>query len=290
MNKTLLVLAFSLVIPVLLPAQDLMDMLKDDKPSTEYAYATFKTSRIVLGQSIENTAKNNLQFLVQHNFGRINEGAYNWFGLDRSTVRLCVEYGITDRLSASLARSSYGKTVDASLKYKLLRQSKGAKNMPITLSLYSDLAVNGLKWTDNSRKNYFSSRLSFVNQVLVARKFSNSLSLQLTPTMVHKNLVATRAEQNDLYLLGAGGRLKLTQRTSVNAEYYQILAGNPTDAYTSCLSLGLDVETGGHVFQFRLSNAQPMFDEGFLGENTGKWSKADIYFGFTINRMFSFKK
>jgi len=271
-------------------AQDLMDMLNDEAPQTNYTYATFKTTRIVLGQSVENPAKGTLQFLVEHNFGKVNEGAYNMWGLDRSTIRLGLEYGVTDKLSLSLGRSTYEKTVDGALKYKILRQSTGKRNMPLSLSVYAGGAWNGLKWADTSRTNYFSSRMSYVTQLLIARKFSNALSLQFTPTMIHKNLVATRNEQNDIFSMGIGGRLKVTQRTTLNAEYFYMLPGTSADIYTNCLSVGCDIETGGHVFQFRLSNAQPMFEQGFIGDNTEKWSKGDIYFGFTINRVFTIVK
>lgn len=271
-------------------AQDLMDMLNDEAPQTNYTYATFKTTRIVLGQSVENPAKGTLQFLVEHNFGKVNEGAYNMWGLDRSTIRLGLEYGVTDKLSLSLGRSTYEKTVDGALKYKILRQSTGKRNMPLSLSVYAGGAWNGLKWADTSRTNYFSSRMSYVTQLLIARKFSNALSLQFTPTMIHKNLVATRNEQNDIFSMGIGGRLKITQRTTLNAEYFYMLPGTSADIYTNCLSVGCDIETGGHVFQFRLSNAQPMFEQGFIGDNTEKWSKGDIYFGFTINRVFTIVK
>jgi hypothetical protein len=279
-------------------SQDLMDMLKDETPKTEYAYATFKTTRIVLGQSIENQAAGTLQFLIEHNFGKISEGAYTMWGLDASTIRFGLEYGINDRLSVGVGRSSYEKTFDGSLKLKILRQSTGAKNMPLSLSFYGGAMLNSLKWADTSRTNYFSSRMSYVAQLLIARKFSNAFSLQLTPTYIHKNLVATRADHNDLLSLGIGGRFKVTQRTSVNAEYfYQIpgftnsypLSVSENTKYENCLSVGVDIETGGHVFQFRLTNAQPMFERAFITETTGRWLDGDIYLGFTINRVFTIR-
>jgi hypothetical protein len=267
-----------------------MDLLGDDKPKTDYAYATFKTTRLVLGQSVENPATGTLQFLIEHNFGRVNQGAYEFFGLDQSTIRLGLEYGINDWLSVSAGRSSYQKTVDGAVKAKILRQSTGARRMPLSLSLYSDLTVNGVKWQNPERKNYFTSRLAYTSQILIARKFSNAVSFQLTPTFVHKNLVAKRADPNDILALGAGGRVKVTQRTSVNAEYFYVFNNNKDNNYQNALSFGVDIETGGHVFQFRITNAQPMFDRSFITETTGKWHKGDIYFGFTINRVFTIIK
>ena len=268
-------------------AQDLMDMLKDETPKTEYTYATFKTTRIVLGQSIENPAKGTLQFLVEHNFGSINQGAYNMWGLDMSTIRLGLEYGINDWVSVSIGRSSFQKTFDGSVKAKILRQSTGEKNMPISMSFYGGTILNSLKWSDATRKNYFSSRLSYVSQLLIARKFSNSLSLQFTPTYIHKNLVPLRTDQNNIFAVGLGGRFKVAQRTSVNAEYFYLLPGTTADNFQNCLSLGVDLDTGGHVFQFRLTNAQPMFERAFITETTGKWLDGGIFFGFTINRVFT---
>lgn len=271
-------------------AQDLMDMLGDNKPTTEYTYATFKTTRIVNGQSIENPASGVLLFMISHHFGAVNSGAYNFFGLDQSTIRLGLDYGINDYLSVGIGRSSWLKTYDASFKLKLLRQSKGDRNMPVSLSWYSSIVVNSYKWPDPTRKNYFSSRLAFTNQLLIARKLSNALSLQLTPTIIHKNLVDSAAAQNDIFAIGFGGRYKLTKRLSLNAEYFYLLPGYAASHYVNSFSVGIDIETGGHVFQLHFTNSQPMFDRAFIAETTGKWTKGDIFFGFNISRVFTVKK
>lgn len=298
-NKIFSILFLLTIISGPLYAQDLMDMLKDETPQTNYAYATFKTTRVVLGQSVENPAKGTLQFLVEHNFGRVNQGAYDMWGLDNSTIRLGLEYGINNWLSISVGRSSHEKTFDGAVKAKILRQSTGARNMPLSMSFYGGTMLNSLKWVDTERKNYYSSRLSYVAQLLIARKISNAISVQLTPTYIHKNLVPLRTDHNDLLSVGIGGRYKITQRTSVNAEYFYQIPGfinsysvNETETaeYRNCLSVGVDIETGGHVFQFRLTNAQPMFERSFITETTGKWSNGDIYLGFTINRVFTIIK
>lgn len=281
-------------------AQDLMDMLdKGLTPQTTYTHATFKTTRIVLGQSIESPASGTLQFLIEHDFGSLNQGAYNIWGLDVSTIRLGLEYGINDWLSVGIGRSSYEKTFDCSVKAKILRQSTGERNMPVSVSFYGGTFLNSLHWADTSRTNYFSSRMSYIAQLLIARKFSNALSLQLTPTYIHKNLVPFRTDRNDQLSIGIGGRYKIAQRTSINAEYfYQIpgfinsysVSGTETAKYGNCISVGVDLETGGHVFQFRLTNAQPMFDRAFITETTNKWNNGGIFLGFTINRVFTIVK
>ena len=117
-------------------------MLNDETPKTEYAYATFKTSCVVLGQSIEHQAEGTLQFLIEHDFGRLNEGAYTMWGLDASTIRFGLEYGITDWLSVGAGRSSYEKTFDGSLIVKILRQCRGALNIPVSMSFYGGTFLN----------------------------------------------------------------------------------------------------------------------------------------------------
>ncbi|KAF0199189.1 MAG: hypothetical protein FD166_814 [Bacteroidetes bacterium] len=283
-----LFLIFSM--PLVSVSQDLMDVFGKEEPITDYTYATFKTTRVVSGHSVENPANGVLLFMISHNFGKINSGGYELFGLDNSTIRIGLEYGLTNFLSVGVGRSSYEKTYDGFLKAKVLRQSKGARNMPITLTLFTSMDLNSMKWQYPERKNYFSSRLSFVNQVLIARKFSNSFSLQITPTFIHRNLVATASEDNDTYAAGIGGRYKITQRVSFNAEYFYILPGSVADNSENPLSVGFDIETGGHVFQLHFSNAQPMFDRGLITKTTGKWQNGDIYFGFNISRVFTIRK
>ena len=202
---------------------DLMGLLEDDEETIEYTYATFKATRIIKGQSVENPAKGNLLFIVSHQFGRLNSGSYEFFGLDQATIHLGLEYGITERLTMGIGRSSLKKTVDGFVKYKILRQSSGARNMPFSLSYFGNTIINGLRWTDPERNNFFSSRMQYAHQLLIARKFSNSLSLQLTPTYIHRNLVPAKEDQHDVFALGAGGRFKITQRMSINAEYFYLL-------------------------------------------------------------------
>ena len=273
-----------------LAQDDLLNMLENDIVQTntkEYTYATFKTTRIINGQSVENNAGGQLNFVIGHRFGKINDGFYQFFGLDQATIRLGFEYGITDRLNISIGRSSYLKTGDGYLKYKLLRQSN---KFPFTTTLYASMAVNGMKWSEPDRVNYFSSRLSFAYQVLIARKFSNAFSLQLTPSLIHRNLVETTQDHNDVYAIGIGGRIKLSNRTSLNAEYFYQLPNTKADYSYNSVALSFDIETGGHVFQLMATNSKGMVEEYFIPMTTGNILKGDIYFGFNINRVFTIKK
>jgi len=277
---------------VIFAQDDLFDLFdEDEQQEVDYTFATFKTTRVVIGHSIENPAPGVLLFLISHHFGRVNSGAYEFFGLDQATIRLGFEYGVTDRFSLGIGRSSYEKTFDGFLKYKILRQSSGMKKMPVTLTFFSSYALNSLKWEDPERTNYFSSRLAYTFQFLLARKLNDKFSVQLIPSLVHKNLVTTSEDQNDIFSLGIGGRYKLTQRISVNGEYHYVLPGQiVSSSYDNSLSFGFDIETGGHVFQLFLTNSNPMFERGFITETTGKWVNGDIFIGFNISRVFTIVK
>jgi len=155
--------------------------------------------------------------------------------------------------------------------------------------LFASSAMQGVKWDNPERKNYFSSRLSYSYEVLIARKFSNAISLQLMPSLVHRNFVATSKDPNDVYSIGVGGRVKLTNRTSLNVEYYyQLPNTKPTGSYNS-LALGFDIETGGHIFQLQVTNSKGMIEPYFIPGTTGDLTNGDIYFGFNINRIFTLK-
>jgi hypothetical protein len=291
--RRLSILLLSLTLTASLSAQDdLMNMLKDTTAAeTNYATATFKSTRVMNGHSIERMAPGQLDVRISHRFGLLNSGAYEFFGLDQSNIHLSLEYGITKWLMVGIGRGSYEKTFDGFAKFSILRQSSGAKVMPVSLSAMTSVAATSLKWADPSRQNYFSSRLSYVGQLLVARKISQSFSLQLAPTFVHRNLVATELDPNDLYSMGAGGRMKLTKRISINAEYYYMF--NPKSYMSqqvyNPLTIGFDIETGGHVFQLLFTNSLAMTEKGFIGETTGSWLKGGIHFGFNISRVFTLK-
>lgn len=266
---------------------DLLSLLDDEKQVTNYATATFKTTRVVNLPSVENVAGGVLDFRISHRFGALNTGIYDLFGLDAAAMHLGFDYGINDRLMLSLGRSNVNKEVDGFVKYKILRQSTGAKNMPVSLSWFSSAVVRTTKWEHPDRNNFFSSRLYYAHQLIAAHKFNDNLSVQLSPTLVHRNLVRDSIEKNDVFATGIGARYKLTRRTSVNAEYVYVLPGQLQDVYTNSFSIGVDIETGGHIFQLHLTNSKPMNEKGFITETTGKWGKGDIMFGFNISRVFT---
>lgn len=266
-------------------AQD-STLLKQTEERTEYAYATFKTNRIVNGHSIELVRKNNFDLKISHRFGTATRGFYDLFGLDEATMRFGGDYGVTDNLNVGIGRSTVNKTYDGFVKYRLTHQSTGLKTMPVTIVLMNQMGINTLN--DVVLNARFAHRLWYVNQLLIARKISNGLSVQLSPIHVHRNLVDVPQYSNDLFLIGGGLRQKLTSRVSLNLEYFYLLteAWNPDQVNT--LSIGFDIETGGHIFQLFFTNAIAPYEEGFLISGQKEWQEKEFRFGFNIARMFTF--
>jgi len=300
--KNILILFFLLGIslPKIYAQDDLMKMLDDEskkEKKKEYVTATFKTTRLINGHSTENVAPGVLDLRISHRFGMINKGAYELFGLDQASMRIGLEYGISNRLMIGVGRSTFQKQYDAFGKFKILRQASGGKgSSPISLSAVSTVMLKTLKWEDPKRQNYYTSRLTYVNQLLISRKFSEGLSLQLMPSFVHYNLVTSVTDPNDIFALGAGGRIKLSKRLSFNVEYFHVLPVSLVEGENykltgtkNSLAVGFDIETGGHVFQLNFTNSTGMTEKTFISETTGDFFKGDIHFGFTISRVFTVK-
>ena len=277
-----LILIGSILFSFFVNAQEnLLNMLSQDKDPVYISYL-FKGTKVVNGQSVELPGKGILQFNIQHRFGTLNSGLYNLYGLDFAQVRLSLDYGIVDWMSVSLGRSSFLKTIDLNTKIRLKRQIKDGFPCAIVLNFATYLK----QWEYNqiNKKEFvFSNQLSYTHQILIARKINRGLTLQFTPTIIHYNLVEIKNESNDKFSFGIGGRQKLTKRISINTEYFHQLNDNRSN---NVLSVGFDIETGGHVFQLHLSNSSAMIDSEFITKTSGSWLEGDIYFGFNISRVF----
>ncbi|MCT2407437.1 DUF5777 family beta-barrel protein [Chryseobacterium antibioticum] len=280
MTKTLLFL--SVLASGLVSAQE--DLLKDIdtlKTTTEISQPAFKALQIVTGQSTKLSAKKEWYIVVAHRFGDISTGFKNFFGLDDASTKLGVIYGLTDGISVSLSRETNMKTFEGAVKYKLVKQTE---NFPADIVGYNVMALN----TDLDKDNYpylkFGDRLAYLTQALISRRFNDKFSLQLTPSYIHKNLYDPAIEDKNQFLAGLGGRYKISKRISLNAEYFVNFDNH--SFYKNPLSLGMDIETGGHVFQLLFSNSQINSDIGYLSNAVGKWGKGQIFFGFNLYRVF----
>jgi len=261
---------------------------KSESIKTTYIQGTFKTTRLVIGQSSEIPPMGNALFLVSHHFGALNSGYQNLFGLKETATRIGAEYGALNWFGFGVGLNTYNNTWDGFVKFKILRQSKGKKKMPVTLSAFAGTAIYTTKWTDTERTNYASSRMSYAFQLELARKFGKWVSLQIMPSLVHKNLVATKDDHNDIFTLGAGGSFCVSQKVSFSLEYHHIFPGQvvSTKAYDS-FSVGVDILTGGHVFQIFLTNSTPEFEEAILTETVDQWQTGGIFLGVNISRFFT---
>ena len=266
---------------------DLLSLLGTEEQQTEFVTASFKTDRVINLQSLENTAPGVLDVKISHRFGFLNQGAYELFGLDNAVIRIGADLGLTNHLMVGFGRSSYEKTFDGFFKYKLLRQSTGKRNTPFTISVMGSAALKSIRFKDPTRENYFSSRMFYTGQLIIGRKFSDGFSFQVAPTLVHRNLVSTETEKNDVFAIGFAARQKLSKRLSINAEYVYVLPDQILDTYKNSLSIGFDIETGGHVFQLHFTNSTSMIDKGVVTETVGNWLDGDIHFGFNISRVFT---
>lgn len=272
-------------------AQDTtLNLLQDDKPQKEKVTRTFKSPRIIMAHSVEMLHEGVLDFRILHRFGTVNNGIKDFFGLDEASMRLGLDYGISDNFTVGIGRSTFEKELDGFLKYRLIQQSTGPKSSPVSLVLAGGVTCNTMSWSDTSKKSEFSSRLAYYAQALIGRKFTEAFSLQITPTFLHRNLVETNEDPHDLYAAGIGGRIKLSKHVSFNVDYFYVFNQNKNLLVYNPLSVGFDIETGGHVFQLHFTNAVGMNERAFLTETTNDWGKGQISFGFNISRSFQVKK
>jgi hypothetical protein len=274
-------------------AQDLISMLDSIQPDQNeivYTEGIFKTVRLINGYTTETAAKKELVFSISHRFGNINTGIYDFFGLDQSTIRFGFEYGISDRIDIGVGRSNYEKLYDGFIKIKLAKQSSGSKRFPVNITFLEGMSIKSIDWVNQDIDYPFSARLYYIHELFISRKFNEKLSLQLSPVIVHRNLVETNDNQNTVGALGVGGRYKITTRFTLVGEYYYVFPGNAADNYNNSLAFGVEIETGGHVFQIHASNSTGMTEKAFIPETSGKWLDGDINLGFNIIRLFSLKK
>ncbi len=268
-------------------AQDeLMDILNENsEPPDDVVTSTFKSTRLINGHSIETRTRGVLEFVISHRFRPLNTGVENFWGLDGANIRLGLEYGISDRLNAGVGRSSFDQVFDAFGKYKIAGQTS---RFPVTVTAFASIAKRTDDFFDQEVGPGYTTkhRFAYTYQLLLARKMGSRLSLQLMPSMVHRNYVATSAEPNDLIAVGVGGRFKITNRVTINGEYYPAL-NQDSNAYFDAIAIGVDIETGGHVFQLHLTNAQQINERGFLGETQGDFFDKGVHFGFNISRVFN---
>ncbi len=287
-----------LTLPYLSFAQDdLSKMLDDDSPTTEkpLVHYSFKGTRLINLQTVETLRKGSLDFRISHRFGNFSSGSFNFWGLDGpANIRLGLDYSITDHFTIGIGRSSLGKLADGFLKYKLLSQ-RLAGGTPVTITILSSLNIVTTKNGENtiagvSQFNNFPNRFSYLFQALVARKFNEKLSLQVTPTFIHYNL-KKEGNRNDVFAIAGSGRFKISKRIAITGEYiFRLNNYASPDIYHNSAGIGIDIETGGHVFQLFVTNSMGINEVQFIPYTEASWKKGQIRLGFNVSRVFSLNR
>ncbi|MEO6536972.1 MAG: DUF5777 family beta-barrel protein [Ferruginibacter sp.] len=288
MKKIISSVLYSLVFLSASAQEVLLKSLDDSIPETVKITGAFKSTRVINAHSVEMLAKHNLDFRIMHRFGFISDGIKQLYGLDAASFRMSFDYGITDNFTLGIGRSTFRKELDLFVKGRVLQQSTGQKNIPVSIVA----AAGTMVWTEQSFaaiKPDFSDRSAYYFQLLLGRKFSNRFSFQLSPIVVHSNMPVNVTEDKTIFALGGGGRFKISKRTAITFDYHHPF-GKLDSIYTSPLSIGFDIETGGHVFQLQFSNATGMNERAYITQTTGKFFNGDIRFGFNLSRIFKVGK
>lgn len=279
----------------LLYAQDdLLKMLADSVPKkSQCVIATFKSTRIISAHSNETLKHRNLDFRIAHRFGNIGAqsggGVHSLYGFyNSSDILISFEYGITDRLMVGVSTSKRNEAYQGFGKLKALIQTTDNK-IPVSVTLFTNAVITIEKATDDRYQNQ-SHRLSYCSQVIIARKFSKKLSFEILPTLVHRNYVFYKDDENDLYSIGGAGRWKFSRSSAIITEYFytfsKFRSNNTVTPFYAPLSIGYEVETGGHVFSLMFSNSSGILENDFIPNTTDSWLKGGFKFSFNISRVF----
>ena len=283
MRYTYIIIALLSCLVLTAQNDDLLSEI-DTSVGDNYATAAFKGLKVVNFESTKLVAKKELTLIVAHRFGSIENGFDSFFGLDDAVTRINFVYGITDAINVGVSRSSFQKIYEASAKYRLMRQKENG--FPFTIVGYNSILINTALEETNLPQLEFSDRIGYTAQLIISRKVNSNLSLEIAPTFFHDNFVFFDEQHNSQYAIGVGGRHKLSKRWSINIDYGWHINRADNSPFKNPLSIGFDLETGGHVFQMHFTNAQAMNTNGFLGQATGDWSDGNIYFGFNLSRVF----
>jgi hypothetical protein len=283
---------FSLLLLSRLYAQekDLLGWVTDSTQESVKVVGAFKSTRVINGHSMEQLPAGQLDLRFLHRFGTLQQGFEDFFGLDQATMRFGLDYGISSNLTVGFGRSTYKKEWDAFIKYRILQQEKGGSSVrPVSLVWVSGATINTLDYPDEDPRAIFKYRMGYYNTLIIGRKFSEQFSAQVSPSWVHQNLVDSVNNANNTGALGFGLRYKISRRVALVTDYHWIFTGKQPNSYNP-LSIGVDIETGGHVFQLHFSNATGMNERAYINETFYKWGRGEIRFGFNLSRIFTVRK
>lgn len=290
---------FILMVTPVFAQDDLSALLDSTLQTRENISATFKSTRIINLQSNETVHKRTLDFRVAHRFGAMGKNSggnrHNLFGLDESSdIRIAFEYGITEKFTVGVAHHKVEENYELLGKYRLLEQTND-NHIPVAVTLFTNAAYSDevnplLNYDSVSTSEQTLRRLSYTAQLIIARKFSSRLSMVLVPTVVHRNFVTNGSDENTVYAIGIGGRMKITHSTALIVDYMYNLGSyraiNNNNGYYNTLGAGVEFETGGHVFSMMFTNAAAIIESQYVTHTMETWTKGGFRFSFNISRTF----
>lgn len=247
----------------------------------------FLTMSLITMATTSNLEKNNMNSTIMHNFGLVSTGIEEFWGLDQgAAVRLGIDYGITNKLSVGIGRTSRDDNVDLRFKYTLLQQMRSGK-VPVEVSLKGDIGINTQKI--NLYEASFQDRLNYFGSLAIARKFSESFSFQVAPMISHFNTIVIETEEQDLvnnhYAAGFGGEYRLNLKHSFSFEYF-LVVGDRNSNTENPMAVSWQIDTGGHVFQIFFMNGNWFTEQHLLARTTDDFFARDFRIGFNVNRVF----
>jgi len=266
----------------------LTDLLKDAPAEKSYTSSAFKGTRLINGNTVECLGKNTLEFRVGHRFDQVSGGGETFWGLDNANMSLSLDYSFTNRLTVGIGRNSYQKLYEGTIKYKILRQTTN-NSIPVSLVVLGK--GNSLSNTKGSEYDDPVNQFSYFAEVIICRKFNKALSFQISPSIIHINLIPEQLKTNDIIAITGSGRYKFTRSVAITAEYTQTLNDyyyTELASYIPTFSAGFDLETGGHVFQLFFTNSMALNETQYIPFTTGDWGRNQFRFGFNISRTFGF--
>ncbi len=249
----------------------------------------FDGTRIINGHSLETRSGGEMELLISHRFGRVNAGGYQFFGLDQANIRLGLEYAMNNSWTIGIGRSSFEKTYDGFMKFRLFGKATEDYRLPFAATYLTSIAYRTIRDNDSLRNTFPNSNLFFTHQLIMGGELGDRISWQVMPTLIHRNYIASNLEKHDVWAVGAAAGWDISKNISLIIEYYYLFPGQVSDGIEPSLSLGMDIKTGGHVFQIHISNSTGMIEKQFITETNGKWQQGDIHIGFNISRIFKLK-
>jgi hypothetical protein len=287
MKIYILILAFFTSYKVM-AQQDTLELITDDDVVTKQMVRLkyFNSTRTINTHSVEFLPKGYLDLRILHRFGAVKNGFKDLFGLDFASMRMGLDYGLSNKVTVGIGRTTLRKELDAFAKFKLLGSSK---NLPIeAFTIIGASRTTGTAFDDLG--NEIKDKNAFFAQIGIATLIKNRVALQITPTYVNQGLIEDVKNKNNIFSVGIDTRFKLKHNLSFVAEYFANVSGLNNDVYKNPLSIGFDFETGGHVFQLHFSNTSGMAERAFITRTTSTWGKGEIRFGFNLSRLFQVKK